>query len=154
MTNFIYFAITNILRYLQLLTSRHRRLSQFLVLLNIPRHHHHHSGGSSNTSQQHSPQTPHSSSSMANTACQLTVTGSNSSGGNSHNNSSTSINTSSSHTNLKHLAVVGSSLSDEEYRPHSSSIYLPRSSCVSFQSEILLLDLINCEINEFLERYC
>lgn len=144
------------------INNRCKRLSQFLVMLNIPRHHHHHphsqqqphsashsGASSSNQSQQHSPLTPHPTTSITNTTCQLTVPGS------SHNNSSSSssIHTSHSHSNLSHLAVAARNSSEEEYQQFMSGANLPRSSCVSFQSEMLLLDLINGEINEFVERY-
>ncbi|KNC31625.1 hypothetical protein FF38_01247, partial [Lucilia cuprina] len=128
---------------------RGKRLSQFLILLNIPRHHHHHhhhhqqqqhstghSGSSSqNQSQQHSPQTPHAASQIAATACQLIIPTNSHNNNNTNSSSSNSINTSNSHSNLSHLAVPTRHPSEEEYQQFMSGANLPRSSCVSFQTE-------------------
>ncbi|XP_065365634.1 uncharacterized protein LOC135958670 [Calliphora vicina] len=104
--------------------SRCKRLSQFLDLLNIPRHHSGHSGSSSssNNSQQHSPQTPHAASvGIAN--C------------------------------FNHASSNDGDMTEQEqqqqYLKHGSR---KRSSCVSFRSEILLFDLVNGEINDLSER--
>lgn len=105
-------------------SSRCKRLSQFLDLLNIPRHHSGHSGSSSssNNSQQHSPQTPHAASvGIAN--C------------------------------FNHASSNDGDMTEQEqqqqYLKHGSR---KRSSCVSFRSEILLFDLVNGEINDLSER--
>ena len=145
-------------------------------------HHHHHShphqqdgaggggggrsGGSSNTaSQQHSPLTPHavvslpSTTSLGNATCQLTITASNGHNNSHNNNVSSSSNSLASNT---HLAVVVNNTSEESQMQelHAPDTYLssshhnlPRSSCASFQSEILMLNLINGDMNEVLERY-
>lgn len=119
--NYVKISNTN----LNTLSNRCKRLSQFLDLLNIPRHHSGHSGSSSssNNSQQHSPQTPHDQTTPADRR-------------------------SSSYSTC--FNVTGNDGEQEQYNLHQGSV--KRSSCVSFRSELVLFDLVNGEINDFNER--
>lgn len=147
---------------------RCRKLSHFLDILNIPRHYsggHSGSSGSSNTSAQHSPLTPHAG---ANVQGQMATTSVNNNIGSGESNTdacdsnSRTIMTENRHQPqqlVQHDSQKQNQNSpllhqDVQHRQHQNpSISFYGTACLSFQSEIVLLDMTSGEINDSSERY-